>query len=79
MNDLTIKNKYTGNYTGDYYILTKGFEGSRNLIKITNKQANKLVEAINQKEKKILNINNSFYSVDDIRKILTEHERNNLF
>ena len=79
MNDLTIKNKHTGNYTGNYYILTKGFEGSRNLIKITNKQANKLVEAINQKEKKILNINNSFYSVDDIRKILTEHERNNLF
>ena len=79
MNDLTIKNKYTGNYTGDYYILTKGFEGSRNLIKITNKQANKLVEAINKGKKEFLNINNSFYSVDDIRKILTEHERNNLF
>ena len=76
---MTIKNKYTGNYTGDYYILTKGFEGSRNLIKITNKQANKLVEAINKGKKEFLNINNSFYSVDDIRKILTEHERNNLF
>ena len=79
MNNLTIKKKHTGNYTGNYYIITKGFEGSRNLIEITNKQANNLIEIINQRKKEMVNINNSFYSVDEIRKVLTEYEMQNLF